>query len=44
MDGGFVFLDEPKGTEGMIRLYLEPHGNPKWSFWMENGKLLVSWA
>ena len=42
--GGFVFLDEPNGTEGMIRLYSEPHENPKWSFWMENVKLRVCFA
>ena len=41
LDGGYIFLDEPNGTDGMIRLYLEPSGNPKWSFWMENGKLRV---
>lgn len=44
LDGGFVFLDESNGTEGMIRLYLEPHGNPKWSFWMEDGKHRVCFA
>ena len=39
LEGGFT-SDEPNGTEGMIRLYLEPHGNLKWSFWMENGDLV----
>lgn len=37
LEGGYVFLDEPNGTDGMIWLYLEPCGNPKWSFWMEDG-------
>jgi hypothetical protein len=44
LDGGYIFLDGPNGTDGMIRLYLEPCGNPKWSFWMENGKLRVCFA
>jgi hypothetical protein len=42
--GGYMFLDEPNGTAGMVRLYYttsQGNGNPKWSFWMEDGQLKV---
>jgi len=43
--GGYTFLDEKDGKEGMIRLYSHKgQCNPKWSFWMEDGKLKVDFA
>ena len=41
--GGYIFLDDNGGEEGMIRLY-SPEGNPKWSFWEEDGKMMVDMA
>ena len=41
IEGGYTFLDEDGVPEGMIRIY---SGNPKWSFWMEDGKIVVDWA
>ena len=41
---GYMFLDEKDGDCGMIRLYLKGGGNPKWSFWKEDGELKVSYA
>jgi len=46
-DSGYIFLDEEcKDQEektGMIRLY-SGDGNPKWSFWTENGVIKVDFA
>ncbi len=45
LTGGYMFLDVPNGTEGLIRLY-SGHCNPKWSFWIDksSGKLCVDMA
>lgn len=36
--GGYCFLDEEGGSDGMIRLYAG-ECNPKWSFWKENNEV-----
>jgi len=41
--GGYMFLDDDGGKEGMIRLYSR-EGNPKWSFWEENGMMKIDFA
>ena len=41
---GYMFLDEKDGDSGMIRLILKRGGNPKWSFWKEDGKLKIDYA
>ena len=44
LKGGYMFLDDPNGTEGMIRLNFT-NGNPKWSFWInKDGVLEVDYA
>ena len=43
LDGGYCFLDEDGGTEGMIRLYANDC-NPKWSFGKKEGELWVDHA
>jgi len=43
IQGGYVFLDDENGTEGMIRLYIDD-ANPKWSFWKEGDKMMVDMA
>ena len=42
--GGYMFLDKENGKEGMIRLYDNRGGNPKWSFWMEGDEIKVDYA
>ena len=43
IEGGYTFLDEDGVPEGMIRIYYKDC-NPKWSFWMEDGKILVDFC
>ena len=43
VDGGYMFLDDDGGKGGMIRLYSGFY-NPKWSFWEENGKMMIDFA
>lgn len=44
IDGGYMFLDDEGGKDGMIRLYPKGGGNPKWSFWDEKGELMIDYA
>lgn len=39
-DDGYMFLDEPHGKTGLVRLNAGPM-NPKWCFWEKDGKLQV---
>jgi hypothetical protein len=41
---GYMFLDDDGGKEGMIRLYSSYGGNPKWSFWEDEGKMKIDYA
>ena len=43
IEGGYMFLDDINGTEGSIRLY-SGEANPKWSFWVEDGKIGVDYC
>ena len=43
-DSGYCFLDEEGGDEGLIRLWQGHAINPKWSFWIEDGKLKIDIA
>jgi hypothetical protein len=43
IEGGYVFLDDDGGNEGMVRLYIDDC-NPKWSFWVEDDKIYIDWA
>jgi hypothetical protein len=44
IDDGYMFLDVDGGKDGMIRLYPKGKGNPKWSFWEENGETKIDFA
>jgi len=44
INGGYMFLDDDGGKEGMIRLYPRGGGNPKWSFWDEKGEMKIDYA
>jgi hypothetical protein len=39
--GGYAFVEEPNGKEGMVRLYVGDACNPKWGFTVEGGELNV---
>jgi hypothetical protein len=41
---GYMFLDDDGSKEGMIRLHCDEGGNPKWSFWEEDGKMKITEA
>lgn len=44
INDGYVFLDDPNGKTGIIRLYADIF-EPKWSFWIESdGQLKIDWA
>lgn len=44
LTSGYMFLDDPNGTKGMIRLYDDRRNDPKWCFWMENDTIKIDWA
>jgi len=45
MRDGYIFVDRSCGDEGgMIRWYEDGGGNPKYSFWVEDGKISVDMA
>jgi len=44
INGGYMFLDDDGGKDGMIRLYPRGGGNPKWSFWDEKGEMWIDYA
>jgi hypothetical protein len=39
---GYLSLDDPMGTDGIIRLCHESYGNPKWSLYMRDGELRIT--
>jgi hypothetical protein len=41
IDGGYMFLEKDGGQEGMIRLEDDQGCNPKWDFWVHEGKVRV---
>ena len=44
IDDGYMFLDVDGGKDGMIRLYTNGGGNPKWAFWDEKGEMMIDYA
>jgi hypothetical protein len=44
INGGYMFLDDDGGKEGMIRLYPNDGCNPKWSFWDEKEEMRIDYA
>lgn len=43
IDSGYMFLDDPNGKEGMIRINAGD-ANPKWIFIEENDEIKFDWA
>ena len=41
--GGYCFLNESGGEDGLIR-FLSGNENPKYSFFLEDGKIQWDWA